>query len=763
VLELIEAGIDVFTTLNVQHVESRAEAVRQITGVPIRETLPDTALDHADFELVDLSPEELRTRLAAGKVYLPEAAQAAQEHFFRAGNLAALRELALRFAAEHVGQDVLAYRQAHHIADPWKSGQRLLVGVSPSPTSASLVRWTRRLAGELQAPWLAVYVEGSHPLSEEEQARLARHLALARELGAEIITTTDDDVVRGILRTAREQNATQLVVGKPAGWRAFELLRGGSLLNRLIRGSGSIDVHAVRAEGETAPLRAPVAPRLAKPVLRSYLLAFGAVAGVTSLNALLQRELGYQSLALIYLLSVVVLAMFAGRGPTLAAATLTALLWNFFFVPPIYTFHISGATDTMLFFTYFVVALAMGHLAARLHAQQAAERRREERATALYLLARELANASDFSDLLAIVVREVGNAFHAEVALSLPDGAQTVSLTQYFASTWNLNEKEESVALWAFGHRQPAGNGTATLPSAEGLHLPLVAGDRAVGVLSLRFRDPAPLAPAQRDLIDTFIRQIAVVLDRQRLREAEQGAKLLAESERLSKTLLNSISHEMRTPIAAITSAASSLHDGRDQGREFQQSMIVEIQEAAGRLNRLVGNLLNMTRLEAGYVKARLDWCDVGDLLQVTLKEIGKDLARHKVQMEVPPGLPLVRLDFVLMQQALTNLLLNAALHTPPGTAVQVAVTVENKTLAIAVADTGPGLAPDSVARVFDKFYRAPTAAAGGTGLGLSIVKGFVEAQGGQVQAANRPGAGALFTVRLPLSDPPPVAREVNP
>ena len=764
VLELLDAGIDVFTTLNVQHVESRAEAVRQITGVSIRETLPDTVLDGADFELVDLPPEELRARLAAGKVYLPESAQAAQAHFFRAGNLAALRELALRLAAEHAGQDVLAYRQAHHIADAWKSGQRLLVAVSPSPTSASLVRWTRRLAGELQARWLALYVEGPRPLSAEDQARLDRHLALARELGAEVITTTDDDAVRGILRMAREQNVTQLVVGKPAGWRALDLLRGGSLLNRLILDSGNIDVHVVRAEGQVSPLQAPAAPRFEGADRRDYLVALGVVAAVTAVNALLQRGLGYQSLALVYLLSVVVLAMFVGRGPTLAAATVTALLWNFLFVPPLFTFRISGATDAMLFFTYFVVALAMGHLAARLRAQQRAERRREERATALFLLTRELAGATDFADLLAIVVREVGKTFGVAVALALRGDAQGMALTPYFASTWALNEKEQGVALWAFEHRQPAGRGTATLPAAEGLHLPLLAGERGVGVLSLRVRDLATLAPSQRDLIDTFIRQIALVLDRQRLREAEQGAKLVAESERLSKTLLNSISHEMRTPITAIATAASSLGESGDSASpELQRAMVSEIQEAVGRLNRLVGNLLNMTRLEAGYVKARLDWCDVNDLIQVTLREAEKDLARHRLSVDIAPGLPLVRMDFVLMQQALTNLLLNAVTHTPAGTVVQLKVTVEHKALVISVADAGPGLPPDALEHIFDKFYRGPAAAAGGTGLGLSIVKGFLEAQGGRVEAASQPGRGAVFTLWLPLGECPPAISEATP
>ncbi len=761
VLELMGAGIDVFTTLNVQHVESRAEVVRQITGIQIRETLPDTVLDGAEFELVDLPPEELRARLAAGKVYVPESARAAQENFFRPGNLSALRELALRFAAEHVGQDVLAYRQAHGIGDPWKSGQRLLVAVSSSPTSASLVRWTRRLASELQAPWLAVYVELPQPLNQDEQNRLTRHLGLARELGAQVIHTTDDDVARGILRVAREQNATQLVVGKPAGWRAWELFRGGSLLNRLIRDSGHIDVHAVRAEGEAPLLRGPVAPRFDAATARGYGTALGVVACVTGINAILQRWLGYQSLALIYLLSVVVLAMFVSRGVTLAAATVTALLWNFLFVPPVFTFRITGTTDLMLFLTYFAVALAMGHLAARLRTQQAAERRREQHATAMYLLTRELAQATDFADLLAIIIREIGKTAQADVALSLPEESQQGSLTPYFASTWPMGEKEQSVAAWAFRHRQPAGRGTDTLPSADGAHLPLLAGERAVGVLSVRFRDGGDFAANQRDLLEAFVRQIALVIDRQRLRDAEQRAKMVEESERLSKTLLNSVSHEIRTPISAITSAAAALSAARSaHSAAVPWTMVDEIQEAARRLNRLVGNLLNMTRLESGHVEPKLDWCDVSDLVHVTLQELQKELSLHKVSLEMASGLPLVRIDFVLMQQALGNLLLNAALHTPPGTSVQVQASARSDMLVLSVTDDGPGLPSDVLPFIFDKFYRAPEAPAGGTGLGLAIVKGFVEAQGGRIEAQNKPGGGAAFTIRLPLAKAPPVSVE---
>lgn len=762
VLELLAAGIDVFTTLNIQHVESRADSVRQITGATIQETIPDTSLEHAEFELVDLPPDELRARLAAGKVYLPERVAAARDNFFRPGNLAALRELVLRFAAEHVGQDVLAYRRGLGIADPWKSGQRLLVALSPSPTSAALARWTCRLAGELHSPWIAAYVEQPRPLSDEDQARLTKHLNLARELGAEIITTTDADIVRGIVRIAREQNVTQLVVGKPAGWRAVELLRGGSLLNRLITESGNIDVHAVRAGEQEPSLRKPQMPRADRIDWSPYGIAAGVVAFATMVNLVLQRWIGYESVSLVYLFAVIVLGMFVGRGPTVVAAALTAILWDFLFVPPRFTFVISTAADTMMFVTYFAVALSMGHLTSRLRAQQEAERRREQRATALYLLTRELAKATDFADLLAIIIREVGKNFQCDVALSLPDETDPTP-TPYFASTWMFEDKEQSVATWALRHRQPTGRGTDTLPSAEGLHLPLVSGERAMGVLSLRFHEKNPLSPAQRDLLEAYVRQIALVLDRQRLREEEHDAKLIEQSERLSKTLLDSLSHEMRTPVAAISSAAGALADGKQNATpEFQRAMVSEIREGAARLNRLIGNVLEMTRLEAGHLKPKLEWCDLRDIVQVVLRDTQKEMAGHKVTVSSTNDLPLVRADFRLTQQAVTNLVLNAAAHTPPGTTVQIHLLKEKEDVVVSVADNGPGIPADVLPHIFEKFYRAPTAPTGGVGLGLSIVKGLVEAQRGRVIAENRSSGGAVFTIRLRASELPPSVQETT-
>jgi two-component system sensor histidine kinase KdpD len=480
---------------------------------------------------------------------------------------------------------------------------------------------------------------------------------------------------------------------------------------------------------------------------------------VTALNAVLQQWLGNQTLALLYLLSVIMLALYVGRGATLAAATLTALSWDYFFTEPRYSFRITNAGDAMMFATYFIIAVVIGQLTARLRAQQLAERHREQRATVLYLLTRELAEASDLAQLLAVVIHQVGKAFQADVAISLPDETDSKSLTPYFAGTWSLPDKEQTIAAWAFHQRQSAGRETDNLPSSEGLHLPLVAGERAAGVLSLRFYDSTPLLPAQRDLLDAFVRQIALVLDRQRLRDTETQAKLLAESERLGTTLLNSVSHELRTPLAAISSVAGGLRAAGTLN-PAQQSLIGELDEAARRLNRLVQNLLDLSRLEAGHLRPNFDWHDMRDLVHAALQNLGRILERHELKIKIPGDLPPVKLDAALTEQILVNLLGNAAVHTPAGSTIELQVRTESDQLVIQVADNGPGLPPGNPSRLFDRFQRGPNAAAGGTGVGLSLVKGFVEAQGGSVDAGNRTTGGALFTVRLPLAALPPLPQE---
>jgi two-component system sensor histidine kinase KdpD len=770
VIELLDAGIDVFTTVNVQHAESRVDTVRQITGSTVHETIPDSVLDGADIELIDLPPDELLKRLDEGKVYLPERAELAMMNFFREGNLNALREMALRLAAEHVGQEVHDYLQAMQITGPWKSGHRLLVAVSPSPYAAHMIRWTRRLADNYDCPWLAVYIEQPRSLTEADQARLTKHLALARELGAEVVATADRDIAGGLLRVAQQQNVTQIILGKPGGSNLLDRWRGGRFLRRLVRDSGHIDLHVVRPEAAETPenVRRSFARGLEYSPPRQYLAAFATVAGCTVVNWILQQVLASEShpvdshaLAMLYLLGVVVLASFVGRGPTLLTATASALMWDFFFTEPRFSLKMSHFADVITFAMYFVVAIVMGQLVSRIRWQERAESRREERSTALYLLTRELADAADVDDMARRLVRQVAQAFKCDVAILLRDAAGALSQTAHPASMFSITEKEQGVASWAFRFGKVAGRFTDNLPFAGAVYIPLATNRGSAGVLAVRLPGEQPPTLEQRDLLDAFARQTALVLDRFRLDAESEQARLLAESEKLSKALLNSISHELRTPISAITAAASALTAFHpDQQAPLQKTLAAEIQESAARLNRLVGNLLDMTRLESGKVKPRLEWCDLTDLVNVAIRRNETILARHPVNSILPKGLPLVRMDFVLIEQALNNLLLNAAAYTPDGTPVEISAAGGVAEASIAVADRGPGLPPESLNHVFDKFYRVPGAPPGGTGLGLSIVKGFVEAHGGRVEARNRDGGGAQFTIYLPVETSPETSPE---
>jgi len=575
-------------------------------------------------------------------------------------------------------------------------------------------------------------------------------LALARTLGAEVIDTADESLSRGLLRIARQNNVSQIIVGKPAAGHLLEWYRAGRLLRELTRESGDIDLQVVRAEKSgVAPARRSWRWRPATD-WRQYAIAAAVLVGVGVVNELLVPFTGPRVPGFVFLLAVVLLALFLGRGAVLFAGAASALAWNYFFLPPKFTLIISSTEDGVLFGLYFVVALVLGQLVARIRAQELAERRREERATSLYLLTRELAQAGTRDEVVWQLVAEVSRAFEAAVAVVLPgkDG-----LEPHPDSSLTLTEKELRVAEWAFLNKQAAGKFTDNLPGSENLHLPLATERSVLGVLSLNLPDKS-LPLGRRDLLEAYARQAALVLDRVALRAAAEQGKLVAESERLSNALLNSISHELRTPLAAIASATSALAETQDP--DMGRKMVAEIQEASARLNRLVGNLLDVTRLGSGHIRPKLDWCDVGDLIHVTVHSLERELAGREVTMEIPEKLPLARLDFTLMQQALANLLLNASVHTPAGTPILVQAIQEPQRLILNVADRGPGLPPEFLQRIFDKFFRAPNAPAGGSGLGLAIVKGFVEAHGGQIMAGNRPGGGAIFTIRIPQTEKPP-------
>jgi two-component system sensor histidine kinase KdpD len=752
VVELLDSGIDVHTTLNVQHIESRADAVRQITGATVHETVPDSVFGLADqIELVDITPEALRERLIEGKVYMDGRAAAAAENFFKDTHLTALRELALRFVAEHVDKRLRELRSVGTLKTVWRSGERLLVAVGPSPSSTQLVRWTRRMAASQGASWIAVSVESSNPLDGESQRRLERNLSLARELGAEVVVTHDTDVADALVRVALQNNATQIVVGKSRNARWIDLIHGGNLVDRLLRKGGTIDIYVVPAEraAESPTTWLDWRPAAASPG-REYAEVFAVLAALTVASWFIVPHSGYLSVGLFFLLAVIILSLRVGPGPVLVAGVASALTWNFLFIPPIFTFAIARFEDGLMFCTYFVVAVISGQLTARVRAQARNERMREDRATALFHLTEALSAARTMDDAVFAALRQADAYFGATTALLLDDGNGS-GLMPHFAGSFVLNDKERAVADWAWRNRKRAGRFTDTLPSAEGFHLPLVREDTGIGVLILKMPPDAALTLSQRDLADSFAAQLAQLVEREHLRAVGEREKLLAESDKLHRTLLDGVSHELKTPLAVLSAAVENLQAADEATRA---DLAGEIRMATRRLNRLVNNLLDQTRLESGALRPRLDWCDGHDLVNAAIDGVSDSLSGHPFETSIPRDLPLFRADAALMEQVIANLLLNSALHTPPGTEIFLAAGVDRAKSRIyfTVADRGPGLPAAMRGRLFQKFQRGDAAKAGGLGLGLSIIRGFVTAQGGDVVAGENPGGGAVLTVYLPYT-----------
>jgi len=765
VIELLEAGIDVYTTVNVQHFESRADSVRQITGITVHETVPDSILDLAnEIELIDLSPDELRKRLQEGKVYTRERVDLAANNFFRVGNLTALREMSLRLAAEHVDHQLQDYMQVKRIAGPWKSGERLMVAVGPTPFSERLIRWTRRMAYNLEAPWLAVFVQPSSTLTAEANKILARNLTLARTLGGEVLTTAGDDVVEALLRLARQRNVTQIVIGKPQQTRLQTLISGGSLVDKLIQRSGDIDIYVVTGDKSEAEPRRAIA--LPEPTRHSafwqYIWALIIVGVIAGLDLSLFSWVGYQVVGFTELVAVLLIAVYIGRGPALVAAAASAISWNYLFITPRFTLQITQAQDVILFLLYFVVAIFTGNLTARIRTQEKLARYNAERTMALYTLAHEVSTAINMDDVLRTAITQIGRAFDAQVAILRPVGGK-LEREPHPSSTLQVDEKDFSVASWVFENGKPAGRFTDTLPLATAHYLPLLTPSRTVGVIGILRRQNERLPFDHAVLLETFINQVALVIERELLDEAAEQSAMLRESERLYSALLNSISHELRTPLATITGASSNLLDPNTGTNEAARTELTrDIQDAADRLNQLVENLLDMSRLESGRLAMKLDWCDVGEVVAAAVQRVEKCMAQHPLTIDLAPNLPLIKIDFVLMEQVLVNLLNNICNYTPAGSPATIAAVPINGKVKLAVSDSGPGLPPDDLDRVFDKFYRAPGVATGGTGLGLSICRGLVEAHRGTLTAENIPGGGVRFAIQLPVDDLPPPVREAD-
>lgn len=751
--ELLNAGIDVFTTVNVQHFESLNDIVAQITGIVVRETVPDSLLDKAaEIRLVDIPPDELLQRLREGKVYIPSQATRAIEKFFQPGNLIALRELSLRRAASRIDEEMRAYMETRAIPGPWPAAERLLVCISGSPFGEKLMRTTRRLADEMKAPWHAVYIEtpDSNKLVRENRERIWRDLRLAESMGAQVGTITATKVAEAIIEYASRHNVTKIVVGKPAKPRWREFLRP-PIVDQIIRRSGEIDVYVVSMHS-TEPREAPLArPRKAVP-WAGLLAAMGLVAGATLICGLILPFISPTNMVMVYLLAVVVAATRLGRQPAMLTAVLGVLAFDFFFVSPHLTFAVADTEYLTTFAGLFTVGAVISTLVARGRERAEALQAREVQTASLYYLSRDLAVAADTVAITKAVIKNVREGVNAELVVFLADGEQlaVVGADQGV----KLDIKEQAVADWAFRNRQAAGHGTNTLSSADFLYLPLSTSANILGVLGIRLEEEADYSSQQhRLLLDAFASQTAMALERvQFSRQAEQ-AQILQARENLERALLNSISHDLRTPLSSVTGILSSLlTEGELLNEKNRRDLLTTASEEAERLNRFVGNLLDMTRLEAGAVRLNMEPCDVEDLIGCALAALDRRLGDRSVNVRLPPGFPLVYMDMGLMTQVLVNLLDNALKYSLPDSPIEITARAEDAWLIIEIADHGHGVPEHDLKRIFDKFYRIPVPeGARGTGLGLSICKGVVEAHGGKIRAENRGGGGLRISIKLPI------------
>lgn len=741
VLELIDAGIDVYTTLNVQHIESQVDIVRQISGVAIQETVPDSILDVAhEIQLIDLSVEKLLERMADGKVYLGERAEQAVSGFFKEGNLTALRELALRFTAEQVDRDLEDIRRLKRVSSPWKTNARLMVGVGPSPYAESLIRWTRRAATRLNCPWLVVWVEGARILSPVEQDRLTRSLDLVRRLGGEVVSVTGENISEALLQVARERNVTQIVVGKPdkpSFWKK-------SLADRLILGSGNIDVCVVRPlaatdKAKAAGLHEPVSDF----IIGEYSWALVTVFVIASVCWGLVSITGYMFVALVFLLAVVLAALRFNRGPVMLMATLSALCWNYFFIPPQFTFFINKAEDWIMFGMFFIVAISMGSLTSRLRMREIAERRRLRQTDALLRVTQSAALAAEPEKGLAEALRTINELLNADTALVVREQDRSLPKAAHGASSFHPSPKEWGVVAWSYENKLCAGRFTDTLPESAATWFPLQTATATMGVLGVELGRYQRMDFATRQLIEAFALQLALVLEKGHFVQAVSRAELLSHSEKLHRTLLDSVSHELKTPLAVIQAALEGLGG-------TESPYLAEIATASQRLQRVVDSLLSMSRLESGPFQPRLDWCDLRDVIATARSAAGQALISHPVTVEMAEDFPLVMTDHTLLAQALANILHNAAIHTPAGSPVIIRVKLVGDSLFMVLRDQGPGLPEGVEERVFEKFFRAKGAPAGGTGLGLAIARGFVQAMGGRITAKNHPEGGAEFELHFP-------------
>ena len=769
--ELLGEGIDIYTTVNIQHIESLNDVVAQITRVRVRETVPDSIFNRADaVELVDLTPEDLIQRLKEGKVYVPRQARRALEHFFSPANLTALRELALRRTADRVDEQLLTEMQARAIPGPWAAGDRVVVCISEDPRAAGLVRYAKRLADRLHGPLVALYIETrrSQQLSELERDRIADTLRLAQALGGEAITVpgTQRRIADDVIAYARANNATQLVIGKSSRTRWFEMLHG-SVVHDLVGHAGNISVHVVAGEDiahEPIPKKTVrTAPQERSPDLRSYALAGLIVAVAVGAGTVFWPWIGLENVDLLFLAGIVAIAVRFGLWPSLFASLVSALCYNFFFTEPYYTFIVSKPRELLAVGFFTIVAIVVSNVASRAQLNAVAAMTRARTTESLYTFSKKLAGAGTLDDVLWATAYQTALMLKVRVILLLPDDG-TVSVRAGYPPEDVLDEADLAAAKWAWQNNRAAGRGSDTLPGAKRLFLPMRTGRGPIGVVGLDSDKPGPLlTPDERRLLDALIDQAALAIERVQLVEDMAGAKRAVEAEHLRAALLTSISHDLKTPLASVLGAAGALRDMSDRLTDLQRvDILTTIIEESERLNRFIANLLDMTRLESGAIAPNLALHDLHEIVDTALRRADGILARHRVAVNLPRNLPMLNVDAVLFEQAIFNLLDNASKYSPDGTTITIRGWRDGDAVVLQMLDEGEGVPSADLDHIFDKFFRAHKTdqVRAGTGLGLAISRGFVEAMSGTIAAANRTDrSGAVFTITLAV---PPGSSELD-
>lgn len=768
--ELLSRGIDVYTTMNVQHVESLNDVVAQITRIRVRETVPDSIVDRADdIEVIDITPDDLLKRLHDGKVYVPTTARRAVENYFSPGNLTALRELALRRTAQRVDDQLLSHMQSHAIAGPWAAGERVLVCVDEHARGPSLVRYARRLADRLRGPFVALNIETARTagVSDAGKDRLAASLRLAEQLGGEAVVLPGQHIATEIVRYAAANNVTHIVIGKPQKPQWREWLQG-SVSHDLIRHAGDISVHVIAGTAETAspasrgltlgqPSRFDIVP---------YALAMLYVGIALGVGLLFDRVLDIGNIGLVFLMAVLASALTAGLWPALFASVVGSLVFNFFLIPPFYTFTIADPESVVALALFFAVAVIASNLTARVQRQSLAARQRARTTEDLYLFSKKLAGTGTLDDVLWATAYQIASMLKVRVVLLLPENG-TIAVKAGYPPDDTFDEADVAAARWAWENDRAAGRGADTLPGAKRLYLPLKTGRTPVGVVGLDSDKPGPLlTPDQRRLLDALTDQAAVAIERIQLVDDVERAKLAAEADRLRSALLTSISHDLKTPLAAILGAAGMLREPPEGlAKDDEAELLGTVVDESERLNRFIANLLDMTRIESGAIAPNSALNFVGDIVGTAMQRSQKIAAGHTLVADLPAELPMINVDPVLFEQVLFNLIDNAAKYAPEGTAIALKGWADGSSVLLQVMDEGPGIPADDLERVFDSFYRVRKGdqVRAGTGLGLSICRGFVEAMGGTITAANRQDRpGAVFTIRMPVPKEAPDMDELT-